>query len=199
MKSKRAMQQSSSEGEEPLDVTLIDALAECYNNATHWSTRRQILSIIADKVSFKTLQRWIPGLTRYRFHITMHHRLLHEDVFFVQHYNLFCSEAGFVSMGQSILLRILNVCSASVRNSLQGLDYFTAQGAKAFDDLENDKLGDDCGMGLSWAKEKMAQLKAAKRYLKGDNKVNRVNVLSAAWGIRGTYCRLRAAFSSQKW
>lgn len=108
----------------------------------------------------------------------------------VQQYNLFCSEAGFVPMGRSTLLRILNVCSASVRNSLQGLDYFTAQGAKAFDDLENvvDKLGDDCGMGLSWAKEKKAQLKAAKRYLKGDYKVNRVNVLSAAWGIRGTYC-----------
>ena len=31
VKSKRAMQQSSSEGEEPLDVTLIDALVECYN------------------------------------------------------------------------------------------------------------------------------------------------------------------------
>ena len=106
-------------------------------------------------------------------------------------------------MGRSTLLRILNVCSASVRNSLQGLDYFTAQGSKAFDDLENvvDRLGDDCGMGLSWAKETKAQLKAAKRYLKGDYKVsqvNRVNVLSAGWGMRGTYCRLRAAFSSQK-
>ena len=117
----------------------------------------------------------------------------------VQQYNLFCSEAGFVPMGRSTLLRILNVCSASVRNSLQGLDYFTAQGAKAFDDLENvEELGDDCGMGLSWAKEKKAQLKAAKRYMKGDYKVNRVNVLSAAWGISGTYYGLPAAFSSQK-
>ena len=51
VKSKIAMQQSSSEGEEPFDVTLIDALAECYNNASHWSTRRSILSIIADKDS----------------------------------------------------------------------------------------------------------------------------------------------------
>ena len=57
VKSKRAMQQSSSEGEEPLDVTLIDALVECYNNASHWSTRRQMLSIIPNKVSFQTLQR----------------------------------------------------------------------------------------------------------------------------------------------
>ena len=57
--------QSTSEEEDPLDVTLTDALAECYNNASHWSTRRQILSIIADKVSFQKFQRWIPGLTRY--------------------------------------------------------------------------------------------------------------------------------------
>ena len=119
----------------------------------------------------------------------------------VQQYNLFCGEAGFLPMGRSTLLRILNVCFASVRNSLQGLDYFTAQGAKAFDDLENvvDKLGDDCGMGLSWAKKTKAQLKAAKRYLKGDYKVNTLNMLFAGLGIRGTYCRLRAAFSSQKW
>ena len=76
-------------------------------------------------------------------------------------------------MGRSTLHRILNACSASVRNSLQGLDYFTAQGAKAFDDLESvvDKLGDECGMGLSWAKEKKEQLKVTKRYLKGDYKV----------------------------
>lgn len=199
VKSKTAMQQFSTEEEDehPLDVTLIDALAECYNNANHWSTQRQILSIIADKVSFQTLQRWIPGLTRYRFNIARHHSLLHgggsvittpchtrmyvaaeqldhfldfitsahivQDLPFgertlklsskekitvpnvvrtviperiVQQYNLFCNEAGFVPMGRSTLLRILNACSASVRNSLQGLDYFTAQDAKAFDDLE---------------------------------------------------------------
>ena len=45
----------------------------------------------------------------------------------VQQYNLSCSEAGFLPMGRSTLLRMLIVCSASVRNSLQGLDYFTAQ------------------------------------------------------------------------
>ncbi|XP_068692478.1 uncharacterized protein [Montipora foliosa] len=75
--SKSVKQQSTSEEEDPLDVTLIDALAECYNNTSHWSTRRQILPIIADKASFQTLQRWIPGLTRYRFKIARHHRLLH--------------------------------------------------------------------------------------------------------------------------
>ena len=91
----------------------------------------------------------------------------------IQQYSLFCSEAGFVPMGRSTLHRILNSCSASVRSSLQGLDYFTAEGTEAFDDLEYvaDKLGDDCRMGLSWPKEEKEQLKAAKRYLKGDYKV----------------------------
>ena len=60
-----------------IDLTLIEALTECYNNASHWSTRRQILSIIADKVSFKELLKWIPNLTRYRFNIARHHILLH--------------------------------------------------------------------------------------------------------------------------
>lgn len=62
--------------EDEVDLTLVDALAECYNNASHWSTRRQILSIIADRVSYQTLQRWIPGLTRYRFNVARQHSLL---------------------------------------------------------------------------------------------------------------------------
>ena len=56
---------------------ITKALTECYNNAGHWGTGQQILSILADKVSFKMLKRWIPSLTRYRFNIARHHRLLH--------------------------------------------------------------------------------------------------------------------------
>ena len=59
------------------DVELLEALAESYCNASHWSTRRQILSIMADKISLKELQRYIPGLTSYRFNIARHHQLLH--------------------------------------------------------------------------------------------------------------------------
>ena len=33
------------------------------------------------------------------------------------------------------MLRILSECAASVRKSLQGLDYFAADGSKAFEDL----------------------------------------------------------------
>ena len=63
--------------ESAIDSSLMKCLAECYNNADHWSSRRQILSIMADKVSFKDLQRWIPNLSRYRFNIARHHLLLH--------------------------------------------------------------------------------------------------------------------------
>ena len=45
------------------DETLLDALASCYKSADHWDTRPQILSIMADKVSFAKIQEWIPGLT----------------------------------------------------------------------------------------------------------------------------------------
>ena len=32
---------------------------------------------MADKVNFQVLQRWLPGLTRYRFNVARHHLLLH--------------------------------------------------------------------------------------------------------------------------
>ena len=52
-----------------MDVTLkvMEALAECYQAASRWETRRQILSIMADKVRCKTLLKFISGLTKYRF------------------------------------------------------------------------------------------------------------------------------------
>ena len=55
----------------------MEALAESYFNASHWSTRRQILSIMADKIPLKELQHYIPGVTSYRFSIARHHKLLH--------------------------------------------------------------------------------------------------------------------------
>jgi hypothetical protein len=61
-----------------------------------------------------------------------------------------------------------------MRKSLQGLDYFSADGAKAFDDLQEvlEKLGDRYQRGMSWSKEISKNLKLAKRYLKGDYKVS---------------------------
>lgn len=43
--------QSSNEDASDIDSTLLEVLVECYQNAGHWSTRRQLLSIMADKVS----------------------------------------------------------------------------------------------------------------------------------------------------
>ena len=58
---------TDSESEDrDVDNVLMNALTECYSNASSWDTRRQILSIMADQVSFQTLKKWIPDLTRYR-------------------------------------------------------------------------------------------------------------------------------------
>ena len=223
----------ASSGKEDADLALLESLVECYNNATQWDTRRQILSIMVDKVSFKSLQRLIPNLTHYHFKIAKQHLLLHGrgcsvprpiqkrmyvspemiDHFIcfitsqhivqglpfgqkhlslssgqvlevpnviraliperiVQQYQEYCKESGITCLSRRSLLRILDVCSASVRKSLQGLDYITASGSKAFDELENvaDRLG-ELGMGMSWAKQQRQQLKLAKRYLKSDYKV----------------------------
>ena len=92
----------------------------------------------------------------------------------VKQYQSYCHETGFVPMSHSTLCRILKVCSASVRKSLQGLDYVSAEGAKAFDELADviDKLGDKHGKGLSWAKDQNEKLKLAKRYFKGHVKIS---------------------------
>ena len=220
--------------ESAIDSSLMDCLTECYRNADHWSARRQILSIMADKVSFKDLRRWLPNLTRFRFNIARHHLLLHgrgssvptvkstrmyiapekldhflafitsthilQDLPFgektlklssgseikvpnvvrsiipehiVLQYVSYCRDTGFTPMSRSTLCKVLKVCSASTRKSLQGLDYVSAAGAKAFEDLEEviEKIGDDYGKGLTWAKQQKEKLQIAKRYLKGDYKV----------------------------
>ena len=76
-------------------------------------------------------------------------------------------------MSRSTLLKVLSVCSASTRKSLQGLDYVSATGAKAFDELEEvvDNLGDDYEKDFTWAKVQKEKLQLAKRYLKGYYKV----------------------------
>ena len=78
-------------------------------------------------------------------------------------------ESGFIPMSRSTSCRILNVCSTTVCKSLQGIDCVTAEGAKAFDDLED--IVDIRGNGLTWAKDQSEKLKNAKRYLKTNHKV----------------------------
>lgn len=94
----------------------------------------------------------------------------------VDQYKLYCEESSFTPVGERTLLRILNECSASVRKSLQGLDYFAADGGKAFDDLLDllDKISFFQNDNKNVAKEREA-LKVGKLYLKGDYKVGDFN------------------------
>ena len=60
----------------PADQRYLLALTEAYENASGWDTRRQILSIMADIVSFHQLQRYLPGITEYRFKAARQHKLV---------------------------------------------------------------------------------------------------------------------------
>ena len=84
-----------------------------------------------------------------------------------EQYRQFCSETNFTPFSTSTMLRILSTCTATVRKSLQGLDYFAAEGAKAFDDLTAmvEKLGD-----RHWVLKCQQSLKEGKQYLKADYK-----------------------------
>ena len=95
-----------------------------------------------------------------------------------QQYFQFCAETEFTPMRKRTLLRVLDVCSASVRKSLQGLDNFSAQGTKAFEDLCEtiDRIADQA-KSQAWAKETKQALRSAKQYLRADYKVRPRNSL----------------------
>lgn len=232
-KSLETQDSSSDTEDDDVDQVLLTALAECYMNASTWQTRRQILSIVADKLPFRTIKRWIPNLTRYRFTTAREHAIrygrgvpqtpqVHTKMFvsqtqvdhfldfitsphiiqdlpfgeksitlstkevisvpnvvrmlipesIVRQYLAYSTECNFKPLSRRALLNILSVCSASVRKSLQGLDYISSAGAEAFDNLCEvvQRLGESV-MSMSWAKEQSDRLRAAKRYLKSDFKV----------------------------
>ena len=95
-----------------------------------------------------------------------------------QQYFQFCAETEFTPMSKRTLLRVLDVCSASVRKSLQGLDNFSAQGTKAFEDLCEtvDRIADQA-KSQAWAKETKQTLRSAKQCLRADYKVRLRNSL----------------------
>lgn len=47
---------------------ILTSLAEAYNSASHWTVRQQILSIMANDVTFSTILMFIPNLTEYRYY-----------------------------------------------------------------------------------------------------------------------------------
>ena len=87
----------------------------------------------------------------------------------VQQYKQYCAETNFKPFSDTTMLRVLSECSASVRKSLQGLDYFAAEGSRAFDDLTviiRQVAG--LGTGKDWEERVTEALKVDKLYLKGD-------------------------------
>ena len=87
-------------------------------------------------------------------------------------YKQYCDETGFKPFSERTMLRILAECKASVRKSLQGLDYFAAEGARAFEDLESlVRQLSELGLGKESDAIDNQSLKTAKLYLKGDFKV----------------------------
>ena len=66
-----------AKGRSEKEMQLLSAFVESYLNAQHWSTRLQILSLMADKLSLKEMREFIPTVTSYRYNFARHHRLLH--------------------------------------------------------------------------------------------------------------------------
>ena len=50
----------------PSDDKYLTSLAETYENALSWDTRRQVLSIMAGLLPYSLLQRYLPGIIEYR-------------------------------------------------------------------------------------------------------------------------------------
>ena len=208
---------SEEDAEVDVDEVLMSALADYYNNSSTWQVRRQILSIVADKLTFRTIRMRIPDRTRYRLTTARDHALLYgrgvlpspvvltkmfvsqtrvdhflhfltsphiiQDLPFAQRsiklsmnevvtvpnvvrmmipesivkqYFSYAEESNFEPLSCRTLLNILPVCPASVRKSLQGLDYVISN----LCDVAQ-RLGDDF-MGMSWAREQKEQLKNTK-------------------------------------
>lgn len=59
--------------ESPKDSSLLYSLVESYKHATHSSTRKSILSVIADKLSFRDLEKLIPGISRHHYTTARRH------------------------------------------------------------------------------------------------------------------------------
>ena len=81
-----------------------------------------------------------------------------------QQYFQFCAETEFTPMSKRTLLLVLDVCSASVRKSLQRLDNLSAQGTKAFDGLCEtvDRIADQA-TSQTWTKETKQALRSVKQ------------------------------------
>ncbi|CAF1548652.1 unnamed protein product [Adineta ricciae] len=226
---------------DPNCTLIMEAIANAYANAEHWSTKRQLLSIIAGDLPFNAIKEYVPNLTIGRYYdarrqskgngelkialkITSTNKFSYHkysniqvdhfieyilsphittDLPFgeksmtmsngaiisipnhirnlipsriVQQYYQFCSETGssnFKPLSETVLYQILNGCSASTRKSLQGLDYFSADGSTAFDNLV--KIADEMvtiGVSDNIIRKLKMDLQSSRNYLKRDYKLH---------------------------
>jgi hypothetical protein len=233
LKSSETVEKALNVNDPKENARYLEALAEAYESASSWDTRRQILSIMADLIPYNVLQKYIPGITRYRVKTARHHKVQYgrgtpmlssksprmrvnpvqldhfltfvtsphviQDLPYgqrflklsdgtvletpnviramisqriIDQYLQFSSETSFQPFSKSTMKRILSSCTATVRKSLQGLDYISADGAKAFDDLQIivDKLCDH-GQDKQLGNNCKLALRTSKQYLKTDYKV----------------------------
>ena len=91
----------------------------------------------------------------------------------IQQYICYCKQEQFQPASETSLYRILDVCSASMQKSLQGLDNVTAEGTEAIDNLTKmiESLVEN-GAEEGWGKTTECKVKEVKRYFKTDFKAH---------------------------
>ena len=59
----------------PSENAYLEALVEAYKNMSGWDTKRQVLSVMSGVASFAAIKKFIPELSRYRYHMATTHSL----------------------------------------------------------------------------------------------------------------------------
>lgn len=90
----------------------------------------------------------------------------------IDQYFLYCEEMceNFEPLARNSLLTILDVCKASTRKSLQGIDYFAADAAEGFEGIRG--MIETTAYFSSERNRLLEDLKRARLYLKTDYKVH---------------------------
>ncbi|VDI38611.1 Hypothetical predicted protein [Mytilus galloprovincialis] len=140
-------------------VKLEHALSFFFNPAFH-----QIVSYGTRDIKLESGEViTVPEVVRTACHSTL-----------IDMYNSYSEENEFTPLSRATLYNILNVCSASKRRNLHGLDNITADGHSGFELIEKLIKGIENEDIISREKknELIQQLKSGKEYLKGDYKLH---------------------------
>ncbi|XP_052067818.1 uncharacterized protein LOC127707344 [Mytilus californianus] len=54
----------------------------------------------------------------------------------IQQYKVYCEKNTIIPLGESTMYKILSECTATIRQSFEGVDYFVPEGERAFATLE---------------------------------------------------------------